>query len=61
MSALETKLQTMQPGPERDFFAGVLANRNGRIDDSILLLSRALPGIRESHPQRPALRHPQHS
>ena len=55
MSALETKLQTMQPGPERDFFAGVLANRNGRIDDSILLLSRALPGIRESHPQRAAL------
>jgi hypothetical protein len=39
MSALETRLQTMQPGPERDFFAGVLANRNGRIGDSILLLS----------------------
>jgi len=55
MSALESNLQTMQPGPERDFFAGVLANRSGRIDDSILLLSRALPGIRESQPKRAAL------
>ncbi len=55
MSALEAKLQTMQPGPERDFFAGVLANRSGRIDDSILLLSRALPTIRESQPKRAAL------
>jgi hypothetical protein len=55
VSALEAKLQTMLPGPERDFFGGVLANWNGRIDDSILLLSRALPGIRESHPQRAPL------
>ena len=55
MTALETKLQTMQPGPERDFFAGVLANRSGRIDDSILLLNRALPGIRESQPKRAAV------
>jgi len=45
----------MQPGPERDFFAGVLANRSGRIDDSILLLNRALPGTRESQPKRAAV------
>jgi hypothetical protein len=55
VSALEDRLQKMQPGPERDFFAGVLANWNGRIDDSILLLNRALPGIRESQPKRAAL------
>jgi hypothetical protein len=55
VSALEANLQNMQPGPERDFFAGVLANWNGRVDDSILLLNRALPGIRESQPKRAAL------
>jgi hypothetical protein len=55
VSSLEDKLKAMQPGPERDFFAGVVANWNGRIDDSILLLSRALPSIRESQPKRAAL------
>jgi hypothetical protein len=55
VSALEANLQNMQPGPERDFFAGVLTNWNGRVDDSILLLNRALAGIRESQPKRAAL------
>jgi hypothetical protein len=55
LPALEAKLQTMQPGPERDYFAGVLANRSGHIDDSILLLNRALPNIRESQAKRAAI------
>jgi len=55
LPALEAKLQTTQPGPERDYFAGVLANRTGHIDDSILLLNRALPNIRESQAKRAAI------
>ena len=55
LPALEAKLQTMQPGPERDYFAGLLANRSGHIDDSILLLNRALPNIRESQAKRAAI------
>ena len=55
LRALETKVQTMQPGPEHDYFAGVLANRSGRIDESILLLNRVLPTIRQSQPKRPAI------
>ena len=55
LSELEARLQTMQPGPERDHFAGVLANRSGHIDDSILLLNRALPNIRESQAKRAAI------
>lgn len=52
---LKTRLQTMQPGPEHDYFAGVLANRTGHIDDSIRLLNEALPGIRKSSPVRAAV------
>jgi hypothetical protein len=55
LPALESRLQTMQPGSERDYFAGVLANRSGRIDDSILLLNRALPNLRESQAKRAAI------
>ena len=40
---------------QRDYFAGVLANRSGHIDDSILLLNRALPNIRESQAKRAAI------
>ena len=55
LPALEARLQTMQSGPERDYFAGVLANRSGHIDDSILLLNRVLPNIRESQAKRAAI------
>ena len=51
LEELEATLRTMPPGPERDYFAGVLANRMGRIDESIRLLSGALPGIQESQPR----------
>ena len=45
----------MQPGPERDYFAGVLANRTGHSEDSIHLLNSALPKLRESQPVRAAI------
>jgi len=52
---LEASLRTMPAGPERDYFAGVLANRTGHPEDSIRLLNDALPRIRRSHPARAAV------
>jgi hypothetical protein len=52
---LEESLRTMPAGPERDYFAGVLANRTGHPEDSIRLLNDALPRIRRSHPARAAV------
>src|ERR1700731_1001647 len=52
---LEARLQTMQPGSERDYFAGVLANRTGSIAESIQLLNGALPGLRKTHALRAAI------
>src|ERR1700683_589892 len=40
---LEARLSTMEPGPERDYFAGLLANATRRIAESIRLLNRVLP------------------
>lgn len=54
LEELEARLKTMPPGPERDYFSGVLANRSGRTEDSIRLLESALPGIRASQPARAA-------
>ena len=45
----------MPPGPERDYAAGVLANRAGNIEESIQLLERAIPQIRKSQPRRTAI------
>ena len=52
---LEVSLRTMKPGPDHDYFAGILANRDGHIADSIRLLNTAIPGIRTPHPERAAL------
>jgi Aspartyl protease len=52
---LEAQLKTMPPGAERDYFAGVLANRAGKNEDSIGLLENALPGIRTSQLARAAI------
>ena len=52
---LEARLPTMEPGPERDYFAGVLANRGGHIPESVQLLNRVLPSIRTSRPDRAAV------
>jgi predicted aspartyl protease len=51
---LEARLRTMEPGAERDYFCGMLANRTGHIGESIQLLSRALPAMRVSRPDRAA-------
>jgi len=52
---LEARLSTMEPGPERDYFAGLLANATSRIAESIQLLNRVLPPIRTSRPDRAAI------
>ena len=52
---LEATLATMQPGSERDYFAGVLANRAGRIPDSIRLLNGVLPSLRTVRADRAAV------
>jgi predicted aspartyl protease len=52
---LQAKLPTIEQGPERDYFAGVLANRTGHVPESIVLLNRALPNIQTSRPDRAAI------
>src|SRR5947207_5434210 len=55
LRALETRIQRMPAGPERDYFSGMLAARSGRFGDAIALINRALPHLRESAPKRAAL------
>lgn len=52
---LETHIQRMPKGPERDYFNGMLAVRSGRFGDAIAQLNRALPHLRESAPKRAAM------
>jgi len=55
LEELKIDLAQMAPGPDRDYFAGILANRENRIGESISLLTSALPGIRASRPDRTAI------
>jgi len=55
LRALETHIQTMADGPERDYFSGMLAARSGRFGDAVAQLNRALPHLRESAPKRAAM------
>jgi len=55
LRALETRIQSMPDGPERDYFSGMLAARSGRFGDAIAQINRALPHLRESAPQRAAI------
>jgi Aspartyl protease len=55
LAELESALRTMASGPEHDYFAGVLANRTGHLEESIRLLKHALPAIRKSEPERAAV------
>jgi hypothetical protein len=48
LDKLRVELEKMSPGPERDYLAGLLANRRGQVGDSIALLNRALPALRKS-------------
>jgi predicted aspartyl protease len=52
LGELEARLKAMPSGPEWDYFAGILANRQGRNEESIHLLESVLPTIRTSHPER---------
>jgi hypothetical protein len=49
---LQAQLERMPLGPERDNFAGLLANRRGQNWRSIELLRRALPGLRAERDAR---------
>lgn len=55
LRALETRIQTMPQGPERDYFSGMLAARSGQFDDAIRLITSTLPHLRENEPKRAAL------
>jgi len=55
LHALDARVQSLPPGVERDYLAGVLAGRRGHTEESIPLLTRALPGLRDSQPQRAAI------
>jgi Aspartyl protease len=52
---LEANLARIEPGLERDYFSGMLANRVGHIAESIQLLSGVVPKLRTSRPDRAAL------
>lgn len=52
LDELGARLRVMPPGVERDYFAGMLANRTNHIEESIELLGRVLPAIREARPDR---------
>lgn len=51
-SQLASAVDAMPPSAERDYFAGVLANRSGHIAQSIELLTHALPHLESSEPYR---------
>jgi Aspartyl protease len=55
MDDLAALVPTLPPGPERDYFAGILANRSNQLVPSLRLLESALPALRGSQPKRAAL------
>lgn len=55
LNDLRADLLQMKDGPEKDYFAGILASRLNHFPESIEALSRALPSLRESRPDRAAI------
>jgi hypothetical protein len=51
---LQRAVEAMPQSSDRDYFAGVLANRCGRVAESIALLARVLPQIKSSNASRGA-------
>ncbi len=51
---IDADVKTLPPGPQRDYFAGMAANAEGRLEDSVKLLTDALPALRASRPDRAA-------
>src|SRR5262245_39816527 len=54
MHALAAKVRAMPPGPDRDYFAGILESRSGHVDAGTRLLTAALAQIRATRPDRAA-------
>lgn len=52
---LADAVDAMPPSADRDYFAGVLANRAGRVPESIELLTKVLPQLASSQPDRAAI------
>src|SRR3982074_656582 len=52
LDQMQGELEKMPRGPERDCLAGLLANRRGQVGQSIELLNRALPTLREARDAR---------
>jgi hypothetical protein len=52
---LAKAVEAMPPSLERDYFAGVLANRAGHLAESIELLSKVYPHLESSNPERAAV------
>ena len=55
LRGLESQIQRMPQGAERDYFNGMLAARSGRFGAAIAQLNQALPHLRESAPKRAAM------
>lgn len=55
LESVESRLAAMPAGPEKDYFAGVLANRCGRMEESVRLLEKTLPKLRSLWPRRAAI------
>ena len=52
LDELEARLQAMPAGTERDYFAGMVANRTNHTEESIDLLNKAIPALRKARPDR---------
>jgi hypothetical protein len=55
LDQMQGELEKMPRGPERDCLAGLLANRRGQVGQSIDLLNRALPTLREARDARASM------
>jgi hypothetical protein len=53
-AALRDAIEVLAPSPPRDYFAGVLANRDGKPAESATLLERSLSWAKQSDPKRAA-------
>ena len=52
---LERSLARFKASSDVDYFQGILANREGRVEASAALLKKVVPRIRASHPRRAAI------
>jgi predicted aspartyl protease len=52
---LARAVEMMPPSADRDYFGGVLANRQGHVKESITVLEKVLPQIESSNPARGAI------